>query len=109
MYLGFIGTGEITKSVILGILNSKIKYKKIYISRRNKKILNYLKNKSNKIVVLNNNQNIIDKSKIIFLAITPTVGRKIIKTLRFKKSSIIVSFISTIKFEELKKYIKIKC
>ena len=26
---------------------------------------NYLKNKSNKIVVLNNNQNIIDKSKII--------------------------------------------
>tara|TARA_B100000287_G_scaffold420388_1_gene459700 strand:- start:2880 stop:3650 length:771 start_codon:yes stop_codon:yes gene_type:complete len=109
MYLGFIGTGEITKSVILGILNSKIKYKKIYISRRNKKISNYLKNKSNKIVVLNNNQNIIDKSKIIFLAITPTVGRKIIKTLRFKKSSIIVSFISTIKFEELKKYIKIKC
>ena len=30
MKLGFIGTGEITKAVVTGILNSKIKYKKIY-------------------------------------------------------------------------------
>ncbi len=37
MKLGFIGTGEITKAVILGILKSKIKYSKIYISKRNKK------------------------------------------------------------------------
>ena len=38
MNLGFIGTGEITKAVVLGILNSKIKYKKIYLSKRNTKI-----------------------------------------------------------------------
>ena len=43
--LGFIGTGEITKAVVLGILNSKIKFKKIYISKRNKKNSNFLKNK----------------------------------------------------------------
>ena len=30
MNLGFIGTGEITKAVVIGILKSKIKYKKIY-------------------------------------------------------------------------------
>ena len=35
--LRFIGTGEITKAVVIGILKSKIKYKKIYISKRNKK------------------------------------------------------------------------
>ena len=29
MNLGFIGTGEITKAVVIGILKSKIKYKKI--------------------------------------------------------------------------------
>ena len=68
MYLGFIGTGEISKAVILGILKSKIKYKKIFISKRNFKISRYL-----------------------------------------KKKNIVISFISTIKLNDLKKYIKTKC
>ena len=109
MHFGFIGTGEITKAVVKGILGSKIKFNKIYISKRNKKISNYLKNKNNKIKILDNNQEIINKSKYIFLAVTPEVGKKIIKNLSFKKSNIVVSFISTIKYNELKKYIKTKC
>ena len=86
MTLGFIGTGEITKAVVLGILKSKIKYNKIYISERNKKISNYLKSKSKKIIISNNNQEIVNKSKFIFLAVTPEVGKKIIKTIKFKIS-----------------------
>ena len=38
MNLGFIGTGKIASSVITGICQSKITYKKIIISPRNKKI-----------------------------------------------------------------------
>ena len=38
MNLGFIGTGKIASSVITGISNSKISYKKIIISPRNIKI-----------------------------------------------------------------------
>jgi pyrroline-5-carboxylate reductase len=41
--LGFIGTGKIASSVITGICNSKIKYKKIIISERNKKFQNFKK------------------------------------------------------------------
>ena len=37
MKLGFIGTGKIASSVIIGICNSKIKYKQILISSRTKK------------------------------------------------------------------------
>ena len=101
MNLGFIGTGEITKSVILGVLKSKIKFNKIFISKRNNKISDFLKKKNKKIIVLNDNQKIINKSKLIFLAITPEIGRKIIKNLKFKKSHIVVSFISTIKLNDL--------
>ena len=43
MKLGFIGTGKIASSVIIGICNSKIKYKQIIISPRNRKIANSLK------------------------------------------------------------------
>ena len=43
MILGFIGTGKIASSVITGICKSKISYKKIIISPRNKNIANYKK------------------------------------------------------------------
>ena len=45
MILGFIGTGKIASSVITGICTSKIKYEKIIISPRNKKIAQNLKKK----------------------------------------------------------------
>jgi len=41
--LGFIGTGKIASSVITGICNSSINYKKIIISPRNSKIAKNLK------------------------------------------------------------------
>ena len=43
MNLGFIGTGKIASSVITGIYKSKIKYKKIIVSQRNKKVAKALK------------------------------------------------------------------
>ena len=96
MNLGFIGTGEITKAVVLGITKSKIKYKKIYVSKRNIKISKYLKKNNKKIIISSNNQEIIDKSNWIFLAITPSVANKILKNLNFKSNKTIISFISTI-------------
>ena len=108
MNLGFIGTGKIATSVIIGIFASKIKFKKIIISSRNKKNSKNLKKKFKKIIVAKNNQEIIDKSDWVFLSVTPTVGRKIIKNLKFKPKQTIVSFISTITIPELKKIIKVK-
>ncbi len=108
MKLGFIGTGKIASSVISGICNSEIKYKQIIVSRRNRKIANNLKKKFKKIIIAKNNQEIVSKSNWIFLSITPKVGKKILKNLKFKSSQTVVSFISTIKLSELKKMIKVK-
>ena len=108
MNLGFIGTGKIASSVITGICQSKITYKKIIISPRNKKIAQSLKKKFNKIIIAKNNQKIIDKSDWIFLSVTPSVGEKIIKKLKFKSKQTIISFISTITLSQLKKAIKVK-
>src|SRR5210317_762061 len=79
MRLGFIGTGKIVSSVIIGICNSKIKYKQIIISPRNKKIALSLKKKFKKIIISKTNQEIVDKSDWVFLSVTPTVGEKMIK------------------------------
>ena len=106
MKLGFIGTGKIASSVINGICTSKIKYSKIFISSRNKKIALSLKKKFKKIEISKTNQEIINKSDWIFLSVTPNVGEKIIKDLKFKKNQKVISFISTITLLQLKKMIK---
>ncbi len=108
MKLGFIGTGKIAFSVITGICKSKISFKKILISPRNKTIANSLKKKFKKVTIAKDNQEIAENSDWVFLSITPTVGQKIIKKLNFKSNQIIISFISTITLEQLKKAIKVK-
>ena len=102
MNLGFIGTGEITKSVVLGVIKSKINYKKIIISKRNNKVSKYLKKINKRIKISSDNQYIIDNSNWIFLAVTPIVGKKILKNLKFKNKCTIISFISTLKMKDLK-------
>ena len=108
MIFGFIGTGKISSSVITGICNSKIKYEKIIISPRNKKVANQLKKKFKRINIAKNNQEVVSKSNWVFLSVTPKVGEKIIKDLKFKSNQTIISFISTITILELKKMIKVK-
>lgn len=108
MNLGFIGTGKIASSVIEGICTSKISFKKIFISPRNKNIAKTLKNKFRKVIIAKDNQQIVDKCNWVFLSVTPTVGEKIIKELKFKSNQTIISFISTITLPKLRKSIKVK-
>jgi len=108
MNLGFIGTGKIASSVIAGICTSKILFNKIIISPRNKSIAKNLKQKFKKVIIAKNNQQVIDKCDWVFLSVTPTVGDKIIKELKFKSTQTIISFISTITLSQLKKAVKVK-
>jgi len=108
MKIGFIGTGKIASSVITGICNSTIFYNKILISPRNKIIAKNLKKKFKNIIIVKDNQEIVDNCNWVFLSITPSVGQKIIKELKFKYNQTIISFISTITLTQLKKAIKVK-
>ena len=108
MNLGFIGTGKITSSVIKGICKSKISFKKILISPRNKSIAQKLSKKFKKVNIAKNNQEIINSCNWIFLSVTPKVGQKIIKDLRFRSNQTVISFISTITLAQLKKTINAK-
>ena len=108
MKIGFIGTGQITKAVVTGVIKSKLKISKIFVSERNKKISRILKFKSKKIKIIKNNQDIINKSDWVFLAVTPTVGNKILSNLKFNKNKMTISFISTINLTQLKKITGLK-
>ena len=108
MKLGFIGTGKITSSVVTGVCRSKISFKKIMLSPRNRNIAKMLKRNFRKVSIAKNNQEIINSCNWIFLAVTPKVGQKIIRNLKFKSGQTIISFISTMTLPQLKKAIKVK-
>ena len=108
MNLGFIGTGNIVSDVIIGISKSKIKYKKIIISPRNKKKALYLKKYFKKIIIAKNNQEVINKANWVFLGVLPKVGEAILPKLQFRNNQIIVSFMSTTNYTKLKRLIKTK-
>jgi len=108
MNIGFIGTGKIASAVISGIFKSSVIYNNIFISPRNKIIAENLKKKYKTIKIAKNNQEIINYCDWVFLSVTPEVGSKIIKNLKFKSNQIIISFISTITLKQLKKSIKVK-
>ena len=106
MNLGFIGTGNIVSDVLTGNSKSKISYKKIIISPRNKKKAQSLKRKFKKITIAKDNQEVINNSDWVFLGVLPQVGEKILPQLKFKNKQIIISFISTLNYSKLKKLIK---
>ena len=98
MILGFIGTGRITSSVIEGIFKSNLRVKKIYISPRNKTTAKKLSKRFKKVTISRNNQQLIDKSSWVFLAVTPKVGGKILKKLSFKErlNNVIINMMAQI-------------
>jgi len=108
MKLGFIGTGNISSDVITGICNSKISFKRIVVSPRNKQKAQKLKKKFKRVSIAKSNQDVIDKSDWVFLGVVPKVGEKILPRLNFKTNQTIVSFISTINYAQLKKIVKKK-
>ena len=108
MKLGFIGTGKISSSVITGICRSNISFKKILVSPRNRSVAQNLTKKFNKVFIGKSNQEIVNSCNWIFLAVTPTVGKKIIKDLKFRSDQTVISFISTMTLPELKKIVKVK-
>ena len=105
MRLGFIGTGKIASSVITGVCNSKISFKKILVSPRNRSIAQKLKRKFRKVSIAKNNQEIVNSCNWVFLAVTPKVGKKIIPSLKFRSNQKVISFIATINLTQLKKAI----
>ena len=108
MRLGFIGTGKIASSVITGICTSKISFNKILVSPRNKNTAQKLKKKFKKVNIAKTNQEVIDKCNWVFLSVTPKVGEKILSKLNFRSNQKIISFISTISLDQLKKIVKKK-
>jgi pyrroline-5-carboxylate reductase len=93
MIIGFIGIGKIASAVIEGLCTSGPADLQILLSPRNEINSRRLAASLPNAERLESNQEVIDRSDIIFIALRPQHAQDVLKSLIFRPSQQVVSFI----------------
>ena len=104
MNIGFIGTGIITEAIINGIIKSRYSTSNIFISLRSKTVSTRLARQSSKISIVENNQDIVDQSDLVILAVLPEQAGEVLTRLKFEDDAQIISLIAMLQIEQIRKW-----
>ncbi|MDV7145455.1 pyrroline-5-carboxylate reductase [Tropicimonas sp. TH_r6] len=104
MRLGFIGTGVITEAIVTGLLRAEAEFGEICLSARNREVSTRLAQASDRVRVCEDNQQIVDESDLLFLAIRPQDAEAVLSSLRFRPQQHVCSLIATIPAEMLESW-----
>lgn len=105
MTLGFIGTGTITEAVVRGLCHHSLPKYSITVSPRGAEHAKRLAQIFDNVRIAANNQDVVDSSDIVFLALRPQIAEPEIRALRFKANQRVVSFVSTLSRELLQSWV----
>jgi len=101
MQIGFIGVGKITNAIVEGLCTSFIENTQIWLSPRNEANAQHLAEKYAQVQRLESNQQVIDQSDIVFIAVRPAVAVEVLRSLVFREEQIVVSLVPLLKKAEL--------
>jgi pyrroline-5-carboxylate reductase len=101
MQIGFIGVGKITNAIVEGLCTSSIENTQLYLSPRNEANARRLAEKYAQVERLESNQQVVDQSDIIFIAVRPAVAVDVLHALAFREDQIVVSLVPLLKNAEL--------
>lgn len=101
MQLGFIGTGEITSSIVTGLSSSGVTAHSIWLSPRNSAIAKALANRFHRISVASCNQEVLDHSDTIVIAVKPSAARGVLSELRFRPDHQVISLVAALSLRSL--------
>ena len=94
MQLGFIGTGEITSSIVTGLCSFGTPSHSIRLSPRNAAVARELSNRFKGISVASSNQEVLDHSDTIVVAVRPAAARAVLSELHFGPDHQVISLVS---------------
>jgi len=101
MKLGFIGIGKIASAVVEGLCTSEANGLDIFLSPRNEKTSAYLAGKYSNVRRLPSNQEVLDSSDVVIIALRPAAAAEILRTLSFQPRHTVVSLIPLLKYADL--------
>lgn len=99
--IGFVGTGAITEAMVRGLLTEPAYINEINVSPRSADIAARLATAFDAVRVAADNQEVVERSDIVCLAIRPQIAKEVVGELTFKDGQSIVSVIAATKREDL--------
>jgi pyrroline-5-carboxylate reductase len=100
MKLGFVGTGEITSAIVTG-LNSSTAQFSIRVSPRNRETATELANRFAVVSIALSNQDVVDASEVVVIAVRPAIAPSVISELHFRPDHCVISLVSGLSLQRL--------
>lgn len=100
---GFVGTGEISKAIVSGLIEHAGEKGEIWLSPRNTTIASELSTRYPNVRVAKENQEVVDNAQRIFLAVRPQDADEVLSSLRFCSEHIAISLIAGYSCEQVKR------
>jgi pyrroline-5-carboxylate reductase len=94
MNLGFVGTGAITSAMVTGLSSDGAPRHAIHVSPRNSVIAADLAHRFPSVSIAASNQDVLDRSEMVVLAVRPQIAPEVIAELRFRPDHRVVSLVS---------------
>jgi len=101
MKLGFIGVGKIVSAIVEGLCTADAAGIELFLSPRNEKMSASLAGKYSTVRRCGNNQDVLDSSDIIVIALRPAAAEEVLKTLSFHPRHTVVSLVPLLKYADL--------
>ena len=101
MKLGFVGTGEITSAMVTGLSASSFAYTSIRLSPRNHQTAWNLAGRFADVLVAASNQDVLDCSEVVVIAVRPAAAPSVLRELRFERRHCVISLVSGLKLQAL--------
>ncbi|KQV64387.1 pyrroline-5-carboxylate reductase [Rhizobium sp. Root1220] len=103
--LGFVGTGTITEAVVTGLSRTKFRDNRIVVSPRNETVAKKLAAAYENVEVATDNQDVLDRADLAFLAVRPQIVEEVVRSLRFRRDHHIVSFVAATPLDRLMEWV----
>ena len=96
MKLGFIGAGAITEAVVTGLCEARAQELSVLLSPRSRERSQALAERYADVQVAADNQEVADRSELVFLAVRPQIAQQVLAALTFRPEQRVASFIATL-------------
>lgn len=101
MTLGFVGTGTITEAVVTGLGKTRFRDTPIVVSPRSESVAAHLAETNQNVSIALGNQDVLDRSDLVFVSVRPQIAEEVVRALRFRPSHHVISFVAATPLDRL--------
>ena len=94
MRIGFLGTGAITSAMVTGLCSQGGDGHSVRVSPRNREVAAELAKRFPQVSVAASNQEVLDGSEVVVIAVRPQIAQGVLGDLRFRPDHYVISLVS---------------